>query len=74
ARPAPSALETLPPHYDAGPLAVIAAKLSCPPDVHAIKEALALAGAGVQGGVERRAMGGGDTWLLDTWRRPRESQ
>ena len=29
-----------PPH-DAGPLAVIAAKLSCAPDVHAIKEALA---------------------------------
>ncbi|MFT8077335.1 sodium ion-translocating decarboxylase subunit beta, partial [Salmonella enterica subsp. enterica serovar Typhimurium] len=38
-----TALESLLAHHDAGQLAVIAAKLHCAPDVHAIKEALALA-------------------------------
>ncbi|EBA6263731.1 sodium ion-translocating decarboxylase subunit beta [Salmonella enterica] len=38
-----TALESLLAHHDAGQLAVIAAKLNCTPDVHAIKEALALA-------------------------------
>ncbi|HAF1830280.1 TPA: sodium ion-translocating decarboxylase subunit beta [Salmonella enterica] len=38
-----TALESLLAHHDAGQLAVIAAKLNCAPDVHAIKEALALA-------------------------------
>ncbi|HHC1303254.1 TPA: sodium ion-translocating decarboxylase subunit beta [Salmonella enterica] len=37
-----TALESLLAHHDAGQLAVIAAKLHCAPDVHAIKEALAL--------------------------------
>ncbi len=35
-----TALESLLAHHDAGQLAVIAAKLNCAPDVHAIKEAL----------------------------------
>ncbi|PZM19310.1 sodium ion-translocating decarboxylase subunit beta [Salmonella enterica] len=34
-----TALESLLAHHDAGQLAVIAAKLNCAPDVHAIKEA-----------------------------------
>ncbi|EBX1510131.1 oxaloacetate decarboxylase subunit beta, partial [Salmonella enterica subsp. enterica serovar Stanley] len=38
-----TALESLLAHHDAGQLAVIAAKLNCAPDVHAIKEALVLA-------------------------------
>ncbi|WP_428842114.1 sodium ion-translocating decarboxylase subunit beta [Salmonella enterica] len=37
-----TALESLLAHHDAGQLAVIAAKLNCAPDVHAIKEALAI--------------------------------
>ncbi|HAG4415964.1 oxalacetate decarboxylase subunit beta [Salmonella enterica subsp. enterica] len=37
-----TALESLLAHHDAGQLAVIAAKLNCAPDVHAIKEALAV--------------------------------
>ncbi|EHZ2200855.1 sodium ion-translocating decarboxylase subunit beta, partial [Salmonella enterica] len=44
-----TALESLLAHHDAGQLAVIAAKLNCAPDVHAIKEALALALPSVQG-------------------------
>ncbi|ECK0490749.1 hypothetical protein FQS58_23655, partial [Salmonella enterica subsp. enterica] len=43
-----TALESLLAHHDAGQLAVIAAKLNCAPDVHAIKEALALALPSVQ--------------------------
>ncbi|EBS4549487.1 oxaloacetate decarboxylase subunit beta, partial [Salmonella enterica subsp. enterica serovar Newport] len=43
-----TALESLLAHHDAGQLAVIAAKLNCTPDVHAIKEALALALPSVQ--------------------------
>ncbi len=38
-----TALESLLAHHDPAQLAVIAAKLHCAPDVHAIKEALALA-------------------------------
>ncbi|BFO31502.1 sodium ion-translocating decarboxylase subunit beta [Klebsiella pasteurii] len=47
-----TALESLLAHHDAGQLAVIAAKLNCTPDVHAIKEALALALPSVQGQME----------------------
>ena len=47
-----TALESLLAHHDAGQLAVIAAKLHCTPDVHAIREALALALPSVQGQME----------------------
>ncbi|MBZ4768517.1 oxaloacetate decarboxylase subunit beta, partial [Salmonella enterica subsp. enterica serovar Typhimurium] len=47
-----TALESLLAHHDAGQLAVIAAKLHCAPDVHAIKEALALALPSVQNQME----------------------
>ncbi|OSJ41757.1 oxaloacetate decarboxylase subunit beta, partial [Salmonella enterica subsp. enterica serovar Newport str. SHSN003] len=43
-------------HHDAGQLAVIAAKLNCAPDVHAIKEALALALPSVQSQMENLAV------------------
>lgn len=49
-----TALESLLTHNDAGQLAVIAAKLNCLPDVHAIKEALAL--PSVQGQMEDLAV------------------
>ncbi len=49
-----TALESLLAHHDAGQLAVIAAKLNCAPDVHAIKEALALALPSVQSQMENR--------------------
>lgn len=51
-----TALESLLTHHDAGQLAVIAAKLNCLPDVHAIKEALALALPSVQGQMEDLAV------------------
>ncbi|HBM7343798.1 oxalacetate decarboxylase subunit beta [Klebsiella oxytoca] len=51
-----TALESLLAHHDAGQLAVIAAKLHCAPDVHAIKEALALALPSVQGQMEDLAV------------------
>uniref|UniRef100_UPI001F4B80A5 sodium ion-translocating decarboxylase subunit beta n=1 Tax=Klebsiella pneumoniae TaxID=573 RepID=UPI001F4B80A5 len=43
-------------HHDPAQLAVIAAKLHCAPDVHAIKEALALALPSVQGQMESLAV------------------
>ncbi|MCV9601196.1 sodium ion-translocating decarboxylase subunit beta, partial [Salmonella enterica subsp. enterica serovar Infantis] len=46
---------------DAGQLAVIAAKLNCAPDVHAIKEALALALPSVQSQMENLAVDMGYT-------------
>ncbi|ENJ4834929.1 oxaloacetate decarboxylase subunit beta [Klebsiella aerogenes] len=49
-----SALENLLAHHDPLQLAVIAAKLNCAPDVHAIKEALAL--PSVQGQMETLAV------------------
>ncbi|MCW9463564.1 sodium ion-translocating decarboxylase subunit beta, partial [Klebsiella michiganensis] len=49
-----TALESLLAHHDAGQLAVIAAKLHCTPDVHAIREALAL--PSVQGQMEDLAV------------------
>ena len=51
-----TALESLLAHHDAGQLAVIAAKLHCTPDVHAIREALALALPSVQGQMEDLAV------------------
>ena len=51
-----TALESLLAHHDAGRLAVIAAKLHCAPDVHAIREALALALPSVQGQMEELAV------------------
>ena len=51
-----TALESLLAHHDAGQLAVIAAKLHCTPDVHAIREALALALPSVQGQMEELAV------------------
>ncbi len=51
-----SALENLLAHHDPLQLAVIAAKLNCAPDVHAIKEALALALPSVQGQMETLAV------------------
>ena len=51
-----SALENLLAHHDPVQLAVIAAKLHCAPDVHAIKEALALALPSVQGQMESLAV------------------
>ena len=51
-----TALESLLAHHDAGQLAVIAAKLNCLPDVHAIKEALALALPSVQSQMEQQAV------------------
>ena len=51
-----SALENLLAHHDPVQLAVIAAKLNCAPDVHAIKEALALALPSVQGQMETLAV------------------
>ncbi len=54
-----TALESLLAHHDAGQLAVIAAKLNCAPDVHAIKEALALALPSVQSQMENRGGGHG---------------
>ncbi|EFT1985254.1 sodium ion-translocating decarboxylase subunit beta [Salmonella enterica] len=56
-----TALESLLAHHDAGQLAVIAAKLNCTPDVHAIKEALALALPSVQGQMENLAVDMGYT-------------
>ncbi|SUH01609.1 oxaloacetate decarboxylase subunit beta [Salmonella enterica subsp. enterica] len=56
-----TALESLLAHHDAGQLAVIAAKLNCAPDVHAIKEALALALPSVQGQMESLAVDMGYT-------------
>ncbi|ESE66075.1 oxaloacetate decarboxylase subunit beta [Salmonella enterica subsp. enterica serovar Typhimurium str. ST4581] len=56
-----TALESLLAHHDAGQLAVIAAKLNCAPDVHAIKEALALALPSVQGQMENLAVDMGYT-------------
>ncbi|WP_119022151.1 sodium ion-translocating decarboxylase subunit beta [Salmonella enterica] len=46
-----TALESLLAHHDAGQLAVIAAKLNCAPDVHAIKEAVIAFGIGTAAGV-----------------------
>lgn len=51
-----TALESLLAHHDAGQLAVIAAKLNCAVDVHAIKEALALAQPSVQAQLETQAV------------------
>ncbi|MBZ7145564.1 oxaloacetate decarboxylase subunit beta, partial [Klebsiella michiganensis] len=51
-----TALESLLAHHDAGQLAVIAVKLHCTPDVHAIREALALALPSVQGQMEELAV------------------
>ncbi|WP_432659355.1 sodium ion-translocating decarboxylase subunit beta [Salmonella enterica subsp. enterica serovar Enteritidis] len=51
-----TALESLLAHHDAGQLAVIAAKLNCAPDVHAIKEALALALPSVQSQISYMAL------------------
>ncbi|EMG9277617.1 TPA: oxaloacetate decarboxylase subunit beta [Enterobacter cloacae] len=51
-----TALENLLAHHDAGQLAVIAAKLNCAPDAHAIKEALALALPSVQAQMENLAV------------------
>ncbi|WP_064166429.1 sodium ion-translocating decarboxylase subunit beta, partial [Klebsiella variicola] len=51
-----TALESLLAHHDPAQLAVIAAKLHCAPDVHAIKEALALALPSVQGQMETLAV------------------
>ena len=51
-----TALESLLAHHDAGQLAVIAAKLNCLPDVHTIKEALALALPSVQSQMEQQAV------------------
>ncbi|MFE1284958.1 sodium ion-translocating decarboxylase subunit beta [Klebsiella aerogenes] len=51
-----SALENLLAHHDPVQLAVIAAKLNCAPDVHAIREALALALPSVQGQMETLAV------------------
>ncbi|NBZ46561.1 oxaloacetate decarboxylase subunit beta [Klebsiella quasipneumoniae] len=53
-----TALESLLAHHDPAQLAVIAAKLHCAPDVHAIKDALALALAlpSVQGQMESLAV------------------
>ncbi|GHK53140.1 hypothetical protein KPZU09_28760 [Klebsiella pneumoniae] len=48
--------ESLLAHHDPAQLAVIAAKLHCAPDVHAIKEALALALPSVQGQMESLAV------------------
>ncbi|EDC2451104.1 oxalacetate decarboxylase subunit beta [Salmonella enterica] len=59
-----TALESLLAHHDAGQLAVIAAKLNCAPDVHAIKEALALALPSVQGQMENLAVDMGYTPLV----------
>ncbi|ELQ3469857.1 oxalacetate decarboxylase subunit beta, partial [Salmonella enterica] len=56
-----TALESLLAHHDAGQLAVIAAKLHCAPDVHAIKEALALALPSVQNQMENLAVDMGYT-------------
>ncbi|WP_438436956.1 oxalacetate decarboxylase subunit beta [Kluyvera sichuanensis] len=56
-----TALESLLAHHDAGQLAVIAAKLHCAADVHAIKEALALALPSVQGQMENLAVDMGYT-------------
>ncbi|HFE6713054.1 TPA: oxalacetate decarboxylase subunit beta [Salmonella enterica subsp. enterica serovar Newport] len=56
-----TALESLLAHHDAGQLAVIAAKLNCTPDVHAIKEALALALPSVQSQMENLAVDMGYT-------------
>ncbi len=56
-----TALESLLAHHDAGQLAVIAAKLNCAPDVHAIKEALALALPSVQSQMENPAVDMGYT-------------
>ena len=56
-----SALESLLAHHDAGQLAIIAAKLNCVPDVHAIKEALALALPSVQNQMETLAVDMGYT-------------
>ncbi|WP_149144458.1 sodium ion-translocating decarboxylase subunit beta, partial [Salmonella enterica] len=56
-----TALESLLAHHDAGQLAVIAAKLHCAPDVHAIKEALALALPSVQSQMENLAVDMGYT-------------
>ncbi len=51
-----TAPESLLAHHDPAQLAVIAAKLHCAPDVHAIKEALALALPSVQGQMESLAV------------------
>ena len=51
-----TALESLLAHHDPAQLAVIAAKLHCAPDVHAIKDALALALPSVQGQMETLAV------------------
>ena len=51
-----TALESLLAHHDPAQLAVIAPKLHCAPDVHAIKEALALALPSVQGQMESLAV------------------
>ncbi|MVP90320.1 sodium ion-translocating decarboxylase subunit beta [Salmonella enterica subsp. enterica serovar Bovismorbificans] len=56
-----TALESLLAHHDAGQLAVIAAKLNCAPDVHAIKEALALALPSVQNQMENLSVDMGYT-------------
>ncbi|EEF6932425.1 sodium ion-translocating decarboxylase subunit beta [Salmonella enterica] len=56
-----TALESLLAHHDAGQLAAIAAKLNCAPDVHAIKEALALALPSVQSQMENLAVDMGYT-------------
>lgn len=56
-----TAFESLLVHHDAGQLAIVAAKLNCVPDVHAIKEALALALPSVQAQLETLAVDMGYT-------------
>ncbi|MGX7614888.1 oxaloacetate decarboxylase subunit beta [Escherichia fergusonii] len=56
-----TAFESLLVHHHAGQLAIVAAKLNCVPDVHAIKEALALALPSVQAQLETLAVDMGYT-------------
>lgn len=56
-----TALENLLTQHDAGQLAIVAAKLNCIPDPHAIKEALALALPSVQNQMENLAIDMGYT-------------
>ncbi|SUX75725.1 Oxaloacetate decarboxylase beta chain [Citrobacter freundii] len=62
-----TALESLLTHHDAGQLAVIAAKLNCLPDVHAIKEAPG-AGAAVGTGADGRPRRGYGPTRPECWR------
>ncbi|EAA8481209.1 sodium ion-translocating decarboxylase subunit beta, partial [Salmonella enterica subsp. enterica] len=56
-----TALESLLAQHDTGQLTIIAAKLNCLPDVHAIKDALALAIPSVQADMETLAIDMGYT-------------